>query len=150
MSLMEKNPHEAILQPRVGVAVLILNKRNEVLLMLRICSPGAGEWGLPSGKQELYETVLETARREIEEETGLKISRFEFIGVCDQLNYWPEHHTAIGFLAHHEGVEPENREPHNHSEIRWFPINDLPGNLFESTAVIIQNYKDNVYYRSTR
>ena len=38
--------------PRVGVGVMIQNKKGEVLLGLRQGSHGAGEWSFPGGHNE--------------------------------------------------------------------------------------------------
>ena len=45
----------------------VLNENNEVLLMFR-----RGKWDLPKGKMDKKETFEECAKRETEEETGLK------------------------------------------------------------------------------
>lgn len=57
--------------PRVGVGVMIQNEKGEVLLGLRQGSHGAGEWSFPGGHLEFGETVFQTAKREVEEESGL-------------------------------------------------------------------------------
>lgn len=49
-----------------GAVAIILNDQNEVLLQHRI----DGGWGLPGGLMELGESLEETARREVKEETG--------------------------------------------------------------------------------
>ena len=45
----------------------VLNENNEVLMMFR-----RGKWDLPKGKMDKKETFEECAKRETEEETGLK------------------------------------------------------------------------------
>jgi len=47
---------------------------------------GAGHWGFPKGNRERGETKLETAIREIEEETGLK--NLEFTDFEEEINYF--------------------------------------------------------------
>ncbi len=47
---------------------------------------GAGHWGFPKGNRERGETKLETAIREIEEETGLK--NLEFTDFEKKINYF--------------------------------------------------------------
>ncbi|MFZ7828655.1 NUDIX domain-containing protein, partial [Staphylococcus saprophyticus] len=55
---------------KAGVAVIILNEENQVLLQKR---SDVGLWGIPSGHIEIGETVSEAAIREIKEETNLDI-----------------------------------------------------------------------------
>jgi len=45
----------------------VYNKKNELLCIFRL-----GYWDLPKGKMEKGESLLETALREVQEETGLK------------------------------------------------------------------------------
>ena len=44
----------------------------KVLLVCRKNHPSIGYWALPGGFVELYENLVDTARRELEEETGVK------------------------------------------------------------------------------
>ena len=52
---------------RLGV-ILIVARGNMVLIAKK---PSANEWQLPAGGREIQETVLETAKREAQEELGL-------------------------------------------------------------------------------
>ena len=56
--------------PRVGVGTIVW-KGPALLLVQRGNAPGAGRWSVPGGRQELGETVFETAVREVREETGI-------------------------------------------------------------------------------
>jgi ADP-ribose pyrophosphatase YjhB (NUDIX family) len=49
----------------------VVRRGDRVLLAERSQPPGAGKWGFPGGMIELGETILECARRELEEETGI-------------------------------------------------------------------------------
>lgn len=66
---------------KAGVAVIILNEENQVLLQKR---SDVGLWGIPSGHIEIGETVSEAAIREIKEETNLDIRIKKLIGVYSE------------------------------------------------------------------
>lgn len=67
----------------VGVKALIVNEAGQVLLMEEDGSmhvpPQENYWDLPGGRVKQGEVVLETLKREVEEETGItKFSEPEF------------------------------------------------------------------------
>jgi 8-oxo-dGTP diphosphatase len=76
-------------QTTVGVGVVIV-KGDDVLLIRRGQPPREGEWSIPGGRQELGETVKETAVREIMEETGLTIANLKLIDVVDAFGKHPD------------------------------------------------------------
>jgi len=64
----------------VDVVVLRLEQEPQVLLIRRDHPPFEGAWALPGGFMEMEETLEEAARRELEEETGIRAGemiRFE-------------------------------------------------------------------------
>jgi len=69
---------------RVGVGLVIRNAEGAVLLERRSDN---GFWGLPGGRIEPGESILQTALREALEETGLTISLTRLLGVYSG----PEH-----------------------------------------------------------
>lgn len=96
--------------PGVGVAV-VENRR--VLLVKRGREPGRGLWAVPGGKVELGETVEETARREVEEETGLRVEIGEVVWVGESMGEgtppaW--HYVLIDFIGHPVGGELTARD----------------------------------------
>ncbi|KAM3958954.1 8-oxo-dGDP phosphatase NUDT18 [Aphomia sociella] len=54
------------------VACVIINDRNEVLMMQEAKESCAGKWYLPAGRMEKNETIVQAAIREVLEETGLE------------------------------------------------------------------------------
>jgi ADP-ribose pyrophosphatase YjhB (NUDIX family) len=57
--------------PKVGVGCIVFDERGRILLIKRLYPPGRGRWSIPGGHVEKGEDVLEAARRELYEETGI-------------------------------------------------------------------------------
>ena len=63
--------------PIVGVGAVVL-RGEKILLVKRGNEPFKGEWSIPGGKQKVSETVVEAVKREIYEETGIRIKKLKF------------------------------------------------------------------------
>jgi ADP-ribose pyrophosphatase YjhB (NUDIX family) len=81
--------------PRVGIGIVLL-RGDQVLLVKRARPPGAGQWSLPGGAQELGETAEACARRELFEETGLQAGPMHLVAHADSM-----HHDDAGRLQYH-------------------------------------------------
>ena len=136
------------MKPGVGVGVMIL-KNDQVLLGLRNSNKekasselnGEGTWTMPGGKVEFHETLEEAAKREVEEETSLKVQSLKVISITD--DFTPEkHYVTIGFLTTDFLGEPKTME----EEIlkwEWFNIHDLPTNMYLPSKKLIEKYLNN-------
>ena len=97
-------------RPIVGIGVIVL-KPDAVLLIQRGKPPNLGSWSLPGGAQELGETCEQAARRELEEETGLRIGDL-ILAACidsireDELGRIQYHYTIIDYAARWHSGEP--------------------------------------------
>ncbi len=114
-------------RPLVGIGGIVF-KGDAVLLVKRAKPPRQGAWSLPGGMQELGETVLETLRREISEETGLEITVGGLVDVIDFIE--PDgdertrfHYTLIDYWAEWAGGELEAGG--DATEAVWAPLVDL-------------------------
>ena len=56
---------------RIGVGIVLLNSENKVFVGKRIDNPH-NYWQMPQGGVDKNETLLQAAKRELEEETGVK------------------------------------------------------------------------------
>ncbi len=117
-------------RPRVGVGVLV-KQEGKVLLGQRKGSHGISTWGAPGGHLEFGESVEECAKRELLEETGLKI-------ISSTLGPWVEnvmedrkkHYITLFMLVDRFEGEPKLLEPEKCAGWQWFPWNALPKPLF--------------------
>lgn len=122
---------------------LIVRKDNQILLGLRGKRRyGAQTWGLPGGHMEHGERLVETARREAQEELGAHInpSELRLISIVDSYTPGKEHHVHVTFEVRDPKWEPRNTEPEDCDELRYFPLDNLPENIFPPHREIIKNY----------
>lgn len=111
----------------IGVNVLVV-KEGKLLLGQRKNTSGEGDWGLPGGHLEKGERMEDGARRELEEETGLRAD-LEFVNLANGWNREP-HYIHASFLARNIQGEPRLMEPEKCSEWKWFSLDNLPKNIF--------------------
>lgn len=117
-------------QVRVGVGVFVI-RDGKFLMGLRQGSHGADRWALPGGHQEFRESFEQTARREIQEETGLEITNIRFGAVTN--DFFPDedkHYITVWMLSNCSNGEPQNLEPHKCKQLGWFTFETLPKPLF--------------------
>lgn len=63
------------------VACVLINEKNEVLMIQEAKKSCAGKWYLPAGRMECGETIVDAAIREVLEETGLNIEVTTLLGL---------------------------------------------------------------------
>ena len=135
---------------RPCVGVMLLNQQGLAFVGRRAARQGASEgaaksWQMPQGGIDPGETPEVAARRELEEETGVRSARFiaqttdwllydlppELVGVAWRGRYRGQ--KQMWFAARFEGEESEidlDPRPSHKAEFdawRWVPVPDLPG-----------------------
>jgi len=139
---------------KVGVGVgIILVKDGKVLLGKRHDDPekadsemhGEGTWTCPGGGVEFLESPEETAIREVEEETGIKVNKARVISMSND-RVEDAHFITIGLLAEDFEGEPLVKEPDEITEWKWFDLNELPSPLFLCSEKLIKNYLEKKFY----
>jgi len=113
--------------PIPGVAAIIF-KDSKILLVKRGKEPNKGRWGLPGGVVELGETVEEAIRREIREETRLKIKPIRLVTIFNSI-YRDEqgrvryHYVLFEYLCEYLGGELVAGS--DAPEARWVGLHEL-------------------------
>jgi 8-oxo-dGTP diphosphatase len=116
--------------PKVGVGVII-QQDGQILLLKRKGSHGAGTWSLPGGHLEWNEELENCAKREVEEECGIKIFGAEFFAITnDRMNAEDRHYITIFMKAQGFSGEPKIMESEKCDCMDWFDFDDLPQPLF--------------------
>jgi NAD+ diphosphatase len=108
--------------PAIHPCTLVLVKRQDEILLIRKSEWPPGYYSLPSGFCDFGESLEECARREVEEETGIKIHNLHYVGS----QCWPfPGQLMAGFTAEFdEGEIVVDRE--ELEDAAWFPRNALP------------------------
>ncbi|NSW45574.1 MAG: NUDIX hydrolase [Bacteroidales bacterium] len=126
--------------PRPAVAtdiVLIAHQKLEtnVLLIKRKNNPYKGMWAFPGGFMDMNEFLIDTARRELYEETGIKINELIFFGIYDDPNRDPRGRTiGIVYYALLNKTIP-TQSGDDALQAQWFSIDNLPPLAFDHPKI---------------
>lgn len=143
MDLRKHIGHDALIG--VGATTLVFNNKKELLLNLRT---DTNTWGIPGGSMELYETIEETAIRELKEETGICADKLELVSVLSGKDFYFEYPNGdkmcnvivlFKVLNYNGTIRVSDNES---KALQFFPLTNLP--VMESRAErIIQKILDN-------
>ena len=129
-------------RPKVGVGVLLVDRRGRILLTLRKRPPEAGCWSIVGGKLDFFEPLEVCAVREALEEVGLKIAVERLLCVTDHcLPEEGQHWVAPAYLGRILSGKATNREPEKTETVRWFHRTELPANLTMTARNAIAAYQ---------
>ena len=137
---------------RLGVGIIVLNNKNEIFVGKRIDNQVGNYWQMPQGGVDKNENLLQAARRELEEETGIKT-----IKIIKEIENWFIYYlpkNLLGkvwkgkfggqkqrwFIAKFNGSNEEINIKTKHPEfidLKWIEIKDL-------TKVAV-NFKVDIY-----
>jgi 8-oxo-dGTP diphosphatase len=106
--------------PVVGVGVVLVQD-GKVLLVQRGRDPGRGLWAVPGGKIRHGEPMREAARRELLEETGLKVEVGDVVWVGEYLEA-DDHIVLIDFAGSVMGGEL--RAGDDAEDVRWVELEE--------------------------
>jgi 8-oxo-dGTP diphosphatase len=126
---------------RVVVDVILLLARNGRILLRERANTGYGDGAYepPSGELADRETIVETAIR-VASAAGIVIG-----GENVSLAHVMHDVSGGGRIAFFLSVSGWTGEP-TASDVRWFPVGDLPTNMLDRVRVALRNYADGMRF----
>ena len=125
-------------RPAVTADCVVITKEEQpkVLLIQRGADPYKGCWAFPGGFMNMDETTEECAIRELEEETGLRVSDVHQIGAYSKVDRDPRGRTiTVAYLAIiDEPVQVTGQDDAANAE--WFPLSALPELAFDHAEIM--------------
>ncbi|MEC0176950.1 NUDIX hydrolase [Paenibacillus favisporus] len=130
----------------VVAGAFVFDKENRVLMQKRSDN---GQWGFPGGFMDLGESVQDTARREIYEETGLILEELKLFGIYSGPQYDKTFSNGdqvslvlISFVCNQysgELVESNEESIQN----KFYSLKELPENIFTEHKMLIEDLLSN-------
>ena len=113
--------------PRASTAAFILNSKGELLVVRRAKDPEKGTLDLPGGFVDNNETAEQGMAREIQEETGLKVSDMKYLFSIPNVYRYSgmDIHTLDLFFLCHAEDDVIVKASDDASEAMWLPLREV-------------------------
>ncbi len=122
----------------VDIVIFALDEVDlQVMLIERDLEPFEGEWALPGGFVRVDETLDDAARRELQEETGLKNIFLEQLYTFGEIKRDPRERVVT--VAYYALVNLMGHDVYASTDARsaaWFSVNDLPKLAFDHATIL--------------
>lgn len=126
----------------VVAGAFVFDKENRVLMQKRSDN---GQWGFPGGFMDLGESVQDTARREVYEETGLKLEELKLFGIYSGPQYDKTFSNGdqvslvlISFVCkEYSGELVESNE--ESTQNKFYSLKELPEHIFIEHKMLIDD-----------
>ena len=137
MNLRKYVGHEPLIG--LGATTLVFNERKELLLNLRA---DTNTWGIPGGSMELYETIEETAIRELKEEADISADELELVTILSGKEYYFEYPNGdkmctvivlfkvLNYTGDIKIADSESKQ------LKFFSLDNLPSMESRAKAII--------------
>lgn len=125
-------------RPAVTADCVVITRDSEpkVLLIQRGNEPFKGQWAFPGGFMNMDETTEQCAIRELEEETGLKVTDIQQIGAYSKVDRDPRGRTVtVAYLAIIDKVEAV-KGLDDAAKAQWFSLSSLPKLAFDHEDIM--------------
>lgn len=127
-------------RPALTVDIILFLKENtnySVLLIKRNNPPFKEKWALPGGFVDMDETLEEAAKRELFEETSIKIDNLTQFYVFDAIDRDPRHRTiSVVFYQISTDLNLKPQADSDAGEAIFFSIKELPDLAFDHNEIL--------------
>ena len=123
---------------------VIVRKNGDDVEVLLFQDHEYDDWKLPKGHAEEGETLEQTAKREVREETGVtKVKIHELLGTFRRIVESRKEDKTIHYFLMTTNPDQHTEKPEDGTlRVAWFPIDQLPSiYLEEQSRVILENSK---------
>lgn len=130
----------------IGAAIFVV-RDGAILLGKRKNTYGAGDWGLPGGHLEYGEKLVNCALRELAEEVGIQanVSDLSLTTIVDDPRD-DQHYLHVAFTYNSVKDEIRLMEPEKCEGWKFFPVTELPPNIFIGHKRILDTYVQGKMY----
>ncbi|HJN51081.1 MAG: NUDIX domain-containing protein [Pseudomonadales bacterium] len=109
----------------------------KILLIKRALEPFKGRWGLPGGLARVGESLEDTARRELAEETGLRQVFLEQLYTFSSPDRNPQEHViTAAYYALVNLSEHPVRASTDARGVAWFGLTEVPRLAFDHAKIL--------------
>jgi len=109
----------------------------KLLLIRRNLPPFEGGWALPGGFVRVGESVDEGARRELDEEAGVRVSFLEQLYTFGEPDRDPrEHVVTVAYFALVNLIDHPPVAATDASDAAWFGLADIPELAFDHKTIV--------------
>jgi 8-oxo-dGTP pyrophosphatase MutT (NUDIX family) len=131
----------------VGSVVAVIDEEGRILLQKKT----NGIWNIPGGLLELEESTEEAARREVFEETGIKIGELELVNVFSGKQFFNKlangdefYPVTIAYLSRDIKGGELKADGIETLEAKFFYLNDLPKEVSPLVNKLVRHYNEMV------
>ncbi len=127
-------------RPSVTADAVVITREAvpRVLLIRRRHDPFAGSWALPGGFIEMDETLVESARRELKEETGLtQVHEFAQFATYGDPGRDPRGRTiSVVYVGRLDHPPAHLAAADDAAELSWHALDQLPPLAFDHARIL--------------
>jgi 8-oxo-dGTP diphosphatase len=119
------------------VVFSVIENKLKVLLVKRDLAPFKGKWAIPGGFVRVDENLENAAKRELEEETGVKDVYLEQLYTFGDVHRDPRGRViTVTYIALINSENIKLKAATDTSEAQWFNVNELPELAFDHDKIV--------------